>query len=47
VLEAKVMQYKKREKVMREQIVKEQERRKEAEINCAAILGKAKELNAY
>ena len=46
-LEGKVAQYKKRERQMREQLREEQERRQQAEVQCAMVVKKAKELNAY
>jgi hypothetical protein len=46
-LEGKLAQYKKRERQVREQLGKEQERRQQAEVQCAAVGRKAKELNAY
>jgi chromosome segregation ATPase len=46
-LEGKLVQYKKRERQVREQLGKEQERRQQAEVQCSAVVRKAKELNAY
>ena len=46
-LEGKVAQYKKRERQMRDQLREEQERRQQAELQCAMVVKKAKELNAY
>jgi hypothetical protein len=46
-LQGKLLQYKKRDKLLREEMAKEQMRRREAELQCAVVLKKAQELNAY